>query len=534
VLDYQQSTAWLVKGRRKLRRPVASLRVGDRVLVSPGDRIPVDGTVVIGTAIVDEQSFNGESIPRAKRTSDHVFASTIVQDGIVQIRATQVGNDTKAAKIVRMVETGATQGTTMQNYAERWANDLVPYSFAGAGVRALLGGGANGAASVLVIDYGTGIRVAAPTAVLATMAEGVRHGVLFKGGRSLEALAAVDAVLFDKTGTLSVGRPSVVALWPYGRWTSRQILALAASAEGRLNHPVAKAIVRAAGEGAIVVHSPASWRYTIGRGVAAEIDGLTVHVGSLHYMTTMNVSLDSRVLRRSRRFAREAISTVYVAVDGSIAGLIGYADAVRPEAPGVIAKLHGLGIRQVSMLTGDQRDIASRVAKEVGITEFAAELLPEHKLAYLSELQRQGLTVAVVGDGINDSPALAHADVGIALKGGADVAEDVAHVVMLNGTLGSVPTAIELAREAMDVIHQSWRIISVPNTIALGLAFLGSMGPGMATVLSNGAAVVAIGHALRPLWQERTGQKRAHTARRTTRSVNDWTRALRMTVASGA
>ncbi|HEU4682941.1 MAG TPA: heavy metal translocating P-type ATPase [Nitrospira sp.] len=528
VLSYQQSSAWVVKGPRTIKTPVLRLAVGDQVVVHSGDRIPVDGTVLAGAASVDEQTLTGESVPKDKTAGDRVFAATVVRDGTLRIKTAQVGDDTEAAKIVRMVDDAPAHETAMQNYAERWANGLVPYSFLGAGIRGLVEGGASGAASVLVVDYGTGIRVAAPTAVLATMAEAVRHGVLFKGGRSLEALATVDAVVFDKTGTLSLGVPRVTDVRSYDGLTGEQVLALAASAEGSLNHPVAQAIGRAAAEAGVPLLSAESSRYAVGLGVGARLRGSLVHVGGLRYMNELGVNLPSSALRQCRDLAARAVSPVCVAMDGSVVGVLGYADSLREETPRVIERLRALGMKEVTMLTGDQEAVARRAAAQAGIESFAAELLPDQKVAYIETLQRRGLRVAAVGDGINDSPALSHADVGLALRSGADIAQESAHVVLLSGTLESIPLAVELAREAIDTIRESWRIISVPNTVALALAFAGMLGPGMATLLSNGAAIVATGHALGPLWKTRADQSRAERARVTSASVTDRTTASRI------
>ena len=246
VLSYQESFAWVVRGRRKVRLAVPRIRVGDTVIAYPGDRIPVDGIVLSGKAAVDQRALTGESMPVEKEAGAQVYAATVIHDGKLYIRTSQVGSDTEAAKIVRLVEGAPAHETAIQNYAERWANDLVPYSFMGAGVRGMFANGVSGAASVLVIDYGTGIRIAAPTAVLATMTKAVRQGILFKGGRALEQLAAVDAVVFDKTGTLTTGRPEISDVLAYGAFERDKVLALAAAAEQRLNHPVAQAIVRSA------------------------------------------------------------------------------------------------------------------------------------------------------------------------------------------------------------------------------------------------------------------------------------------------
>lgn len=518
VLSYQESFAWVVKGRRKVKVPVAGIAVGDTVVVYPGDRIPVDGVVLSGKAAVDQRALTGESLPVEKETGARVYAATVVQDGKLYIRTVQVGDQTEAAKIVQLVEGAPAHETAIQNYAERWANDLVPYSFMGAGLRGLLAKGSQGAASVLVIDYGTGIRIAAPTAVLATMTHAVRQGILFKGGRALEQLAQVDAVVLDKTGTLTTGRPEVIEVRAYGTISRDKVLGLAAAAEQRLNHPVAQAIVRAATGAKLTIPSRRSSDYAIGLGVASRVNGYVVHVGCARYMEQLGIVLSEEAREDLTAFGRQAISPVCVAVDNALAGMIGYADQIRPEAAEVIRQLKKLGIKEIVMQTGDHRDVAHHVAKQLGITHYEAEVMPERKVEAVKALQQRGYRVAFIGDGINDSPALAHADVGIAMHGGADVAQDTAHVVLLNGDLKMIPAAFQLAREAVDLIQENWNIIAVPNTIALTLACCGLLGPGAATLLSNGSAIVATGNSLRPLWGNGV---RMRNSAPTARLVND-------------
>jgi Cu2+-exporting ATPase len=514
VLSFQECSAWVVRGRRKVKISVSKIRVGDTVIVYPGDRIPVDGVVVSGKATVDQRALTGESMPVEKAADARVYAATVIHDGKLYIRASHVGNETEAAKIVRLVEAAPSHETAIQNYAERWANDLVPYSFAGAGVRGMLANGVSGAASVLVIDYGTGIRIAAPTAVLATMTKAVREGILFKGGRALEQLAIVDAVVFDKTGTLTTGTPRITDVVAYGSFARKKVLALAAAAEQRLNHPVAQAIVRAAAEAKVTIPSRKSSEYAIGLGVTSRVNGYVVHAGC--------ITVPETAKNDAAEFALKAISPVCVAVDQRLIGLIGYADYVRPEAAAMIHNLQALGIKEIVMLTGDHRDVAQHVAAQLGITHYEAEVLPSRKVEAVKALQAKGYRVAFIGDGINDSPALAHADIGVAVKGGADVAQETAHVVLLNADLRNISTAITLAREAVDLIEENWNIISVPNTVALTLACLGVLGPAAATLLSNGSAIVATGNSLRPLWTNGAGtHNSAKIARSMSASVTD-------------
>lgn len=499
VLAYRGCKAWVERDGQKIEVPVESIECGETVIVYPGERIPVDGIVLSGQAVVDQQALTGESAPVMKQAGESVFAATVVQDGKLYVRAEQVGEGTQAAKIVRLVEDAPAHETRAQNYAEQWADSLVPYSFLGAGANTVLGGGIQGAASILIIDYGTGIRIAAPTTVLASMTKAVRQGILIKGGRYLEQLADIDVVVFDKTGTLTRGAPEVGEVIPRHGHSWQEVLSLAAASEQRLTHPVAQAIVRAAQAKGLSIPERDGSDYTIGLGVESAVNGYRVMVGSERFMAHKAVPIPPDVEQRLAGFHTQALSPLCVAVDGSVIGLLTYTDPLRPEAADVVARLREMGVLEIVMLTGDNPSVARRVADHLGITHYTAEMMPAEKVEVVKQWQDKGYRVAVVGDGINDSPALAHADVGIAIDGGADIAQETAQVVLLNSDLWKVPMAIDISRETMRLIRQNWHIISVPNTIALALAFGGFLGPGATTLLSNGSAVLATGNALRPL-----------------------------------
>jgi Cu2+-exporting ATPase len=500
VLDYQRDHAWVQRGNQKVQVPVEDIQAGETVVVYTGERIPVDGTVVSEEASVDQQMLTGESMPVQKRAGDRVYAATVVRDGKLYLRAERVGTETEAAQIVRLVQEAPARDTRIQNYAEHWADALVPWSFLGAGVATLLTGNLSQTAAILIIDYGTGIRVAAPTTVLATMTTAARHGILIKGGRHLEKLSEVDAIVFDKTGTLTLGRPEIVRVLAYRRqFPEDQVLALAAAAEQRLKHPVAQAIVREAVRRELTIPERLASDYTIGLGVEATVNGYTVHVGNRRFMTLKGIPVTQRALRDVTRLERQATTSLFIAVAGRLCGLLAYADPLRPEAPAVIQTLRAQGIRELVILTGDQPTIARQVAESLGISRYVAEVFPDEKAAVVRELQAAGHVVAVVGDGINDSLALAQADVGIAVNGGTAVAQEAAHVALREGDLWKIPGAIDIAREGVHLIRQNWQLIAIPNTIALGLACVGVVGPIGATVISNGSALVAVGNALRPL-----------------------------------
>jgi len=505
VLDYQCDHAWVQRGDIKARVPVDALQPDDVVVVYTGERIPVDGTVVAEEGLVDQHMLTGESMPVHKGIGDQVYAATLVRDGKLYIQAEQVGTETEAAQIVRLVQEAPARDTRIQNYAEQWADALVPFSFLGAGVTGLLTGNLNQAASILIIDYGTGLRVAAPTTVLASMTKAARQGILIKGGRHLEQLASVDAIVFDKTGTLTMGEPEIVRVVSYSRaFSSDDVLAIAAAAEQRLNHPVAEAIVRAAADREVDIPERISSDYTIGLGVEAQVNGYAVCVGNQRFMDSKAVPRTERARRDSAGLERRAAAPLFVAIDGRLRGVLGYADPLRPEAPDVIRALRAQGIKEIVILTGDHPNVARQAAENLGISRYVAEVFPDEKADIVRTLQQEGYTVAVVGDGINDSPALAQADVGIAVNGGTAIAQDTAHVALRAGDLWRIPVAIDIAKEGVDLIRQNWQIVATPNSAALGLACFGLLGPIGATLISNGSAIVALGNALRPLLSSST------------------------------
>ncbi len=503
ILGYQNIEAWVVRDGQKVRVIVAEVQLGETVVAYPGERIAVDGTVLSGKALVDQASLTGESVPVEKEEGSLVYAATVVREGKLYIRAERIGSETEAAQILRLVEAAPARETKIQNYAVKWANDLVPYSFVGGAIGAVMGGGLQGAAAVLIIDYGTGIRIAAPTTVLSAMTKAIRNGILIKGGRPLESLAEVDAVVFDKTGTLTTGNPDVLDVVPVNSSTADEVLALAAAAELRLSHPVADAIVRTAQARQLSIPERTASDYSLGLGVEAIVNDSVVLVGSPRFMTLRGVDLSPEVQGHISRMQQQAISPLCVARDGSVIGLLSISDPLRPEARDVVQALRDRGIKRIVMLTGDHEDVARRIAAELGITEYLAEVFPGDKSEAVQRLQAEGYKVAVVGDGVNDSPMLAYADVGIAVEGGTEAARETAPVVLLHGGLWKVPLAIDIGRETVALIRQNWNIISIPNTIALGLACVGILGPIGATLLSNGSAIVATINGLRPIMERR-------------------------------
>lgn len=507
LLDGKIQTAWVVRAGKVCQIDAKAVQKGDEVVVYPGEFIPVDGQVANGKATVDQSFLTGESMPAEKGPGDDVFAGTVVREGKLHLRARQIGADTMARKVIRLVEQAPIRETRIQNYAEQFADRVVPWTLLGAGT-CIAAGNANAAAAILIPDYGTGIRVAAPTTVLSSMTEAAHNGILVKGGgRYFETLTEVDAIVFDKTGTLTRGVLELADIKAYGTANPESILILAAAAEQRLTHPVAEAIQRAAASDGLSVPERETSDYMIGLGVQANIGEATVCVGCERFMRLKGISVD-RSDNDVAELERQAASPLFVAADGELIGLLVFEDPLHAEAPGVVQALRDRGIREIVMLTGDRPQVAARVARHLGIERYVAEALPEEKVNFVKRLQEEGCTVAVVGDGINDSPALAQADVGIAVDGGTDVAWETAHVVLLEKSLWKIPHAIDIARESLRLIRQNWNLNFYPNTAAIALSLAGVLGPVGATLISNGSAVLATLNGLRPLLNGRRSDQR--------------------------
>jgi heavy metal translocating P-type ATPase len=501
---YEQDVpfVWLVAEGRKQRAPLDRIRPGDQIVLYPGDTASLDGVVCRGEALLDQRILTGESTPVHKRVGDEVYAGSALSDGRIYVRAQRVGQDTRAAEIVRLVQSAPVGETRSLNYASAFADRLVPWSLGGAAALAAAGASAQTCVSLLIADFGTGVRVAGPTTVLAAMTSAARHGVLIKGGRQLERLAQVDAVVFDKTGTLTTGVPEISEVIPYADTSPDELLALAASAEQRFTHPAAVAVVRAALERGLPLSRREDTQYRIGQGVSARIGGIPVVIGSPRFLAEQGVGI-ARARGELRRAEREAASQLLVALDGRLAGVLLYRDEPREDAAAAVRALREQGVAHITMLTGDRARVAERVARQLGIDRAIAGALPSRKAEVVEQLRAAGHTVAVVGDGINDSPALAAADVGISLVSAAELAQQTADVVLLRERLVDIARAIELSRTALARIERSWSINCSANCGAIALSLLGLSGPVLATAISNGAALLSALHGMEPLLREK-------------------------------
>jgi heavy metal translocating P-type ATPase len=500
LLEFQAKMAWVIRDGVVTSIPASQLAIGDPVVAYPGEMVPVDGEVIDGQAMIDQKTITGEGLPVVRGKGEPVFAATVIRDGQITIRAIRVGNATTAGQIARLVESAPIGDTRMQNHAEKLADRLVAPTLALAAGTAVLTGDFNRFLSLVIVDYGTGIRVAAPTAVLASMTHAARAGIIIKSGAHMEKLAEVDTVIFDKTGTLTHGSPEVADLISYQRSiTDRHLLGLAAAAETKLRHPVAHALRRKAQALGANIPYCEETKYRIGLGVEGQVNGYYLHVGNERLMRQANINL--QVARSDRaELDEQGHSCIYVAVDGTLAGLVPFTDRIRSESRDVIQGLHALGIRNSVMLTGDNAVVARSVSRRLGLSRQFSEMLPADKAEVIRQFQRNGNVVAMVGDGINDSPALSFADVGIAMKHGAEVARESADVVLMEDSLWKLIKAVEISRGAMRLIYQNYAIVAGLNTLALGLALPGGLIiPEITALISNGSAIIASLNGIRPI-----------------------------------
>jgi Cu2+-exporting ATPase len=430
-----------------------------------------------------------------------VFAGSSIVEGSITISVTQAGAETVVAKIVQLIEAAPVGETRIQNYAEQFADRLVAPVL---GVNlAMLAATANldRFMSMAIVDYGTGIRVAAPTSVLASMTRAARQGILIKSGHHLEQLAKLQGIAFDKTGTLTRGHLTVLDVHPmHAGIGADRLLQLAAAAEMQLRHPVARALVaHAQNVRGLTLPVCDDVQFVIGLGVAAQVSGHHIHIGSERYLRGLGI-VTRKAQLHLRDVERQGHIALLVAIDGRLACVISCNDEPRAEARAVVAGLRQRGVRDIVMLSGDRDGVARRIAQAVGIDKVYSEVLPQDKAEIVHQLRLAGGPFAMIGDGVNDSPALAQADVGISLVDGADIARAAADVILMQEGLHLLLPAIDISRDALALVRQNYTLIAGANTLALALALpTGWISPMACTLLSNGSALLATLNAMRPL-----------------------------------
>jgi P-type Cu+ transporter len=478
LLELAPKKARLVSGAAETEVPLAEVRVGARLRVKPGDAVPVDGVVRSGRSAVDESMVSGEPVPVEKREGDAVLGGTLNGDGTFEMEATAVGGQTALAQIVRLVQQAQASKPPIQKLADRVSAVFVPvvlglavvtwvaWYVLGPEPRVLFATMA--AASVLIIACPCALGLATPTAILAGTGRGARHGILFRNADALESARKITLVLLDKTGTLTEGRPRLTDRVHVAGVSEERLLGTAAALELASAHPLARAVVTAARERGIVLPPVDAFTSKTGLGVVGRVSSRPALVGSLRLLEEEGVDA-SAVAEEAERFAAEGKTTLFVAAEGRLLGVLAVADPEKPTAAAAVARLRRQGLR-VAMLTGDRANAARAVARRVGIEEVFAQVLPADKASKVAELQGRGEVVAMVGDGVNDAPALAQADVGIAIGTGSDVAIEASDVTLVGENLDNVPTAIALSRATLATIRQNLLFAFLYNVLGIPIA----------------------------------------------------------------
>ncbi|ORW91138.1 metal-transporting ATPase [Mycobacterium szulgai] len=504
LLEMGAKDATLLVDGAELLVPVDQVRVGDLVRVRPGEKVPVDGEVIDGRAAVDESMLTGESVPVEKTVGDHVAGATVNTDGVLTVRATAVGADTALAHIVRLVEQAQGGKAPVQRLADRVSAVFVP-AVVGVAVATFAGwtmlagdpiGGMTAAVAVLIIACPCALGLATPTAIMVGTGRGADLGILVKGGEVLEASKKVDTVVFDKTGTLTRAQMRVTDVVGGKRRQPDLVLRIAAAVESGSEHPIGAAIVASARERGLEIPVATAFTNVAGHGVRAEVDGKSVLVGRRKLVDEQDLQLPEHLAAAAAELEEKGRTAVFVGRDDQVVGVLAVADTVKDDAVDVVRQLHAMGL-QVAMITGDNTRTAHAIAKQVGIDRVLAEVLPEEKVIEVRRLQDEGKVVAMVGDGVNDAPALVQADLGIAIGTGTDVAIEASDITLMSDHLDGVVRALGLSRQTLRTIYQNLGWAFGYNTAAIPLAALGMLNPVVAGAAMGFSSVSVVTNSLR-------------------------------------
>ena len=499
-LSIKCDRVWVRDGEALVQRPLAEVTEDDIVVVRAGTVIPVDGVVVDGEAAVNQATMTGEPLPVARSAGGSVFAGTVVEQGEIGIRPTGVGDGTRLSQIIQFVEDSEQVKASIESKSTKFADAIVPFNFALAAVVFLVTRDLTRTASVLMVDYSCALRLSTPLAILAAMKEGTARGVVVKGGRFLEGLAEVDTIVFDKTGTLTNATPKLADVVSLdAAWEADEILRLGGCLEEHFPHPVSRAIVKAAEEKGLehfIEQHDTEVQYVVAHGICSSVNGQRVLLGSRHFIEDDEGIDCSHAAEAVGNLASRGMTVLYIAYAGRLIGILGVEDPVREEAVDVVRELKARG-KRVVMLTGDDKRTAAAVAAKLGIDEFRAQVLPTGKADEILKLKETGAKVLMVGDGINDSPALSSADVGVSMRDGTDIAQEVADVV-LEPSLQNLVTALDLGEATLKRIKQNVGLSVGLNTGYLAGGLAGVLTPAVSALLHNATTIGVCLNAMRP------------------------------------
>ena len=480
------SKVWMMCDGQEVLVSADNVQSGDEVRIHMGNVIPFDGTVTDGEAMVNQASLTGESVPVRKVPDGVVYAGTVVEEGEITIRVREANGSSKYEKIMVMIEESEKLKSSLEGKAEHLADKLVPYTFLGTGLVWLFTRNVTKAISVLMVDFSCALKLAMPLSVLSAIREASTYNITVKGGRYLEAMAEADTIVFDKTGTLTKAQPTVAKIVSFNDQSEDELLRIAACLEEHFPHSMAKAVVREAVNRNLVheeLHSKVE--YIVAHGISSKIGEKHIVIGSYHFVFEDENATIPEGKKEIFEQLPEQYSHLYMAIDGVLVAVICIEDPLRPEAVEVIAKLKKLGISKVVMMTGDSDRVASAIAKKVGVDEYHSEVLPEDKASFVEAEKNAGRKVIMVGDGINDSPALSAADVGIAISDGAQIAREIADVTVGADDLHELVTLKKISNGLMERIHRNYRLIVGINTSLIVLGVAGAFPPTTSALLHN-------------------------------------------------
>lgn len=499
---------WLVTSGEDVEIPITELQVGDKIRIHTGNVIPIDGIVTDGEATVNEASITGESLPVMKVADTSVYAGTVIEEGSVVVKVRELSSNTKISKIIELIDNSENLKASVQSNAENLADRIVPFSFLGFFLTLIFTRNVNKALSLLMVDYSCAIKLSTPIAVISAIREAAVHDITIKGCKYLEAFSNADTIVFDKTGTLTNAEPTLEKIVSFGKYSEEEILKIAACLEEHFPHSVANAVVNAANERGIAhLEEHTEVNYVVAHGISTTLHGKKAIIGSKHFVVedehiTVTDEQEEIINEKSG-----ACSVLYLAIGDELVGVLCISDPPRDDAKDAIAELKSLGISNIVMLTGDSYKAAKMTAEQLGITEYKYQVLPEDKHKYIEDLKEKGHCVIMVGDGINDTPALAAANVSVAMNDASDIARETADITIKDSSLNQLARVRILSKELMERIHKNYRFILGFNSSLLLLGFMGVITPSLSALLHNASTMMICAKSMTPLSDKKKKDK---------------------------